>query len=191
MPDKRIIRGLLKVLHELATVGLMGTAVVVLVLHPHARAASPDQLIVLRAAIADLSRIIFVPSLVLVLVSGLAAMALNSAFHDAAWVWLKALSGVAVFEGALFAVAGNAQRGVALAQSLAAGDAAAPAAMVDLLRHERAGCIAMIVLSVINIVLGIWRPRMASYLPAETPAPPAPDDALTPAASEPHPAPPA
>ena len=92
----------------MATVCLIGTAVAVLVMHPHIRAAAPEQVVALRGVIADLSNFIFLPSLAVVLVSGLAAMAVNSAYHEAAWAWLKALSGVALFEGALIAEAGNA-----------------------------------------------------------------------------------
>ena len=81
------MRRWLKALHEIAAIGVAGTlgACIVLV------ATAPEDSLVayaaVRSAIAALVKWLLVPSLALVLVSGLLAIALNRAYHDAGWAW--------------------------------------------------------------------------------------------------------
>ncbi|MFO0635353.1 MAG: hypothetical protein U0168_21100 [Nannocystaceae bacterium] len=49
------------------------------------------------------------PSLLVVLVSGLCAIAVHHPFHNAGWAWLKAATTLLVLEGTLVAVQGPAQ----------------------------------------------------------------------------------
>ena len=69
----------------------------------------------LRGAIATISGSLLFPSLGLVLISGLLAMAATRAYRDVGWVWLKLLLGVSVFEGTLVAIHGPAVRAAEMA----------------------------------------------------------------------------
>jgi hypothetical protein len=46
----------------------------------------------MRGAMAEIVAWIFLPSLVATLIAGLLAIAVNRAFHDAGWAWVKAAS---------------------------------------------------------------------------------------------------
>jgi hypothetical protein len=163
------MRRILKILHELATVGYMGAIVVIMVLLVGAKGLSPEGYVAIRAGIAAVSTYVFMPSLGLVLLTGIAAMAANPAFQEAEWAWGKLLLGVVVFEGSLIGIAGNADRAALVAVDIVAG-VAAPDAIAAIERHEWGALWIMLVVSVINIVLGVWRPRTKSYLPSSTSA---------------------
>jgi hypothetical protein len=149
---------LLKILHELGAVGVMGSfaACVVLLLkgpmHPLLAYAA------LQQSIAVITQWLLVPSLVLVLLSGLLAIAATSAFHNAAWAWIKALLGLAVFEGTLVTVNASARHAAELT-ALAVSGQPDPAQLAEVLRTEWGGLWLMLVLSLANIVLAVWRPR--------------------------------
>lgn len=151
----------LKILHTLGAVGLTGAlaACLILVLKtPHepltAYAAT-------RVGIASIARYLLVPSLALVLTSGLIAVSASSLYVDAGWVWIKVVMGLAMFEGTLVSVAGAARRAAELA-TLAASGSPDPVALAEALRTERGGLWLMIALCVANIVLGVWRPRFSA-----------------------------
>ena len=57
-----------------------------------------------RQAIAAIARYVLLPSLALVLVTGLLAIAATRGYHDAGWAWVKALLGIGVFEATLVTV---------------------------------------------------------------------------------------
>ena len=112
----------------------------------------------MRAAIARIAEWLLLPSLGLVLVSGLLAMAVGTSYHNAGWAWAKLALGVVMFEGTLLAVQGPAQREAALAERVAAGDAA-PAELALSLAGEWYSLWIIAMLATLNIALGIWRPR--------------------------------
>jgi hypothetical protein len=100
-----------------------------------------------------------VPSLALVLISGLLAIAVNRAFHDAGWAWFKALLGISMFEGTLLTVGAGARRAAELsAAAVGGGGNAAELAQVQ--RSEWGSLWFLLFLSVVNIVLAVWRPRL-------------------------------
>jgi uncharacterized membrane protein len=151
----------LKILHTIGAVGLLGALAACLILvltTPHepltAYAAT-------RVGIASIARYLLVPSLALVLTSGLLSVSANSVYIDAGWVWVKVVMGLAMFEGTLVAVAGSARHAAELA-TLAASGSPDPVALAEALRTERGGLWLMIALSVANIVLGVWRPRFST-----------------------------
>ena len=99
------MRKTLKFLHTVGAIGYAGAAAALLVLH--AQLPDPEDLerfATLRMAMGAVAERILLPSIALVLVSGLLAMAFNRAFHNAGWVWLKLIFGVLVFEGTLVSV---------------------------------------------------------------------------------------
>jgi len=161
-----MFRKSIKVMHQIGAVGVLGALVACVVLVVTAPEESLEGYAAVRRGIAALSKWVLVPSLLLVLVSGLAAIAANRAYMDAGWAWIKALSGIVIFEGTLMNIDGTAQRAAELAATAAAAAGGAGAVGPDaallaaLLRTEWLGLWTMIALSVANIVIGVWRPKL-------------------------------
>jgi hypothetical protein len=149
----------LKFLHELGAVGVLGSLVACLVLIATAPKQSWVAYSAARQGIAAIARYLLVPSLALVLISGLLAIAANRSYANAAWAWVKALLGISMFEGTLITVGAGARRAAELSAAAAAGhgDAAELAAVL----HSEWGSLWLLVaVAVINIVLAVWRPRL-------------------------------
>ncbi len=156
-----VLRKLIKVLHEIGGVGVLGAFAVCLILI--ATAPPPSALLgyaASRQAIAAISRFLLVPSLALVLISGLVAMIANPHYLEAGWAWIKALLGLSMFEGSLVTVAGTARQAAELSALAAAGHGD-PAQLAQVLHAEWGGLWLLLVLSLANIVLAVWRPRMS------------------------------
>lgn len=150
---------LLKSLHELGAVGVVGSLAACLVLVATAPTHSAVGYAAVRESIAALAKWLLVPSLGIVLVSGLLAIAANRAFHNAVWAWVKALLGVSMFEGTLLTISASARRAADLS-ALAASGHADPAQLAEVVRTEWGGLWLLISLSVANILLAVWRPRL-------------------------------
>lgn len=155
----RVTRRLLKLVHELGAIGITGALVAHMVLLATASQDSLVEYAAVREGIAAISRYLLVPSLAIVLVSGLFAMAAQPAFFEMRWVWAKALLGLPTFEGTLTLVDSTAQRAARLSAEAAAGEAD-PALLAELLRNEWAGLWWILVLVVASTVLGVWRPKL-------------------------------
>lgn len=150
----------LKFLHLVASAGLLGGLATYLVLAILAPGDSPAEFAAIRQGIHFVAEWLILPSLLLALVSGLLSIAVHRPFMNLGWPWLKALMGLAMFEGTLLAVQSNARRGAELASKTLSGEGDA-AALAELLRHERAGVWMIVALSVANILVGVWRPRLS------------------------------
>lgn len=100
------MRRLLKFLHEMGAIGLMGSLAALVVL---TRLAPPPASLsgyaLMRGAMAEIAVWVVFPSLVLTLIPGLLAIAVTRAFHDAGWAWIKAATGILIFAGGLHALA--------------------------------------------------------------------------------------
>lgn len=152
---------LLKTLHQLSAIGVMGSLAACVVLVATAPEDSLEGFLAVRNGIDAICRWLLVPSLALVAVSGLLGIAANKAYIDAGWAWIKALLGIVMFEGTLLTVQGNASRAADLAAQAVASGVADPVALEPLLRSEWNGLWAMLALSFANIVLAVWRPRLS------------------------------
>ena len=117
------MRRTLKFLHTLGAIGLTGALAAQIVLL--SRLPAPGSLAeyaALRGAMGALAEWILLPSLGITLVSGLLAMSMTHAFHNAGWAWLKLALGVSMFEGTLITVQGPAQKEAELSARALAGD---------------------------------------------------------------------
>jgi uncharacterized membrane protein len=148
------LRRTLKALHEIAAIGVGGGFAACLVVGATADTTSGADLVAARQAIAAVARYMLVPSLALVLVTGLLAMAVTRGYRDAGWAWLKAFLGLSLFEATLVTVGASGR----LAELTAAG---ADASLLASLWHSERNTLWMLLgLSVANVVLAVWRPRL-------------------------------
>jgi len=154
------LRQLLKFLHTVGAIGLMGAAACLLVL---LNAAPPTASLAAyastRAAMDAIATWIFLPSLGATLISGLVAIAYSRAYHNAGWAWVKALSGVLLFESGFVGVAGPLRQEAERSAAALAG-LADPATLAASFTAERNTLWILLAVSVFNVAFGIWRPRL-------------------------------
>jgi hypothetical protein len=162
------MRRLLKFLHTMGAAGLIGAMASLLVLLIVAPSPSdPAEYVSAYAAMSAIATWILLPSLTVTLIAGLLAIAWNRAFHNAGWAWAKLGSGVLVFEGGLVNIQGpikeEAERSAA---ALATHwDAAAATGLSG---SEQGSIWVILAVSVVNVVLGVWRPRFSRRPDAAT-----------------------
>ena len=143
-----------KALHEIASIGFGGGLAACLVINRVANRASPAEFAAARHAFSAITQYLLLPSMAIVVMSGLIALMATRAYMDASWAWLKALLGLSVFEATLMIVGSSHKQ----AELIAA--AADPALLDALLRSERNTICLLIALTAANVVLAVWRPRL-------------------------------
>jgi uncharacterized membrane protein len=153
------MRKFLKFLHTLAAIGFTGGLASLLVLH----ACLPDPaelqpFAALRMAQGAIAQWILFPSMGLVLISGLLAMAVTPSFQDRAWVWAKVATGILVFEGTLAYVQAPMERAADRARLALSGEIPVTE-LGATLRPEWGSFWVMLGVGLANVVLGVWRPR--------------------------------
>lgn len=178
------MRKTLKILHTIAACGLIGGLaghmVLLIVAHPQ----TPRAYSALREAIAAISDYVLLPSLAIALVTGLLSMAVHKPFIDKGWVLLKAAMGILMFKGVLTVIAAQADHAAAVAERVANGEAGADM-LARAIAYEWAALWTVMALSVANVVLGVWRPRLSRRPAAKArEVRPKPADARTVAASK-------
>jgi len=185
------MRKALKILHTLAACGLIGGLGCYMVLLVAAPQDTPEAYADLRQAISAISNYLLLPSLAIALVTGLFSMAVHKPFMDKAWAWLKAATGILMFKGVLTIVGAKADHAAAVARRIEEGEPAADVLAAALV-YEWYALAAVMALSVANVVLGVWRPRLSrkpqSRLQAAAEASPAADTAVAPAGERARPA---
>lgn len=153
------MRQLLKFLHTIAACGLIGGLLVYGVLLLYAPQDTPARYADLRHAIMLLSSTILLPSLAVCLVTGLLSMAVHRPFQEKRWVWTKALLGIGMFEATLGIIGSKADYAAKISAKIAAGEADA-ALLKSALATEWSSLFAVMALSVANVILGVWRPKL-------------------------------
>jgi hypothetical protein len=165
-----MVARLLKGLHELGAIGVMGALGACLVLLVSAPQDSLEGYAAIRRGMDAIARWMLVPSLAIVLISGLLSIAANRAYVDAGWAWIKALLGIAMFEGTLLNIQATGRKVMELSQAALASGQSDAAALAPLLRTEWLGLWTMFALSFVNLVLAVWRPRLQRRRSQEEPA---------------------
>ena len=144
-----------KAVHDIASIGFGGGLAACLVINLTANRASASEFATARHLFAAIAQYALIPSMAIVVVSGLIAMAATRGYHDAGWAWVKAVLGISVFVGTVRLVgSGGAQA------ELAAAVVNDPSLLDAMLRSERNMLWVLIALCVVNVVLAVWRPRM-------------------------------
>jgi hypothetical protein len=154
------MRRLMKFMHTMGAIGQMGAMACLLVLLCFVPAPTTlSEYAIMRGAMGGIATWVFLPSLGLVLVTGLLAIALNPAYHSAGWAWVKLFSGILVFEWGFAAVQGPMQQEAELsARALAHG--VDPATLAASLDAEWKSLWVLLAVATANVILGVWRPRL-------------------------------
>lgn len=153
------MRKTLKILHTLSACGIIGGLLVYMILLFDAPQGTPEAYADLRESIAMISDYVLVPSLALVLVSGLLAMAVHHPYMNKRWAWFKAALGILMFKGVLTVVGTHADYAATVSRRITNGEAPADE-LATALTYEWDTLWLVMALSVVNVVLGVWRPRL-------------------------------
>lgn len=151
---------LVKFLHTMGAIGLMGAMGCLLVLLSFLpEPTSVAEYARMRIAMGGIAQWIFLPSLALTLIAGLLALAVNQAYQNAGWALVKLATGILLFEYGFVAVQGPMEHEAALsAKALVQKiDVAMLGRTVD---SERNSLWVLFAVATVNVVLGVWRPRI-------------------------------
>lgn len=154
------MRKALKFLHTFASCGLIGALLgymIVLITAPQDIARSYAEA---RQTISALCNYLLLPSLAIALVSGLLSMAVHRPFQEQRWAWVKALLGLGMFESTLGIIQSKANYAATVSAKIVTGEAT-PDTLTTAIANEWYALGAIMALSIANIVLGVWRPRLA------------------------------
>ncbi len=153
------MRKALKFLHTLASCGMIGAMsayIVILLTAPQDTAGTYADM---RETISALCTYLLLPSLAVVLVTGLLSMAAHRPFQERRWAWAKLLLGIGTFEATLGIIQSKANSAAVISRKVASGEAA-DELLATALAYEWYSIGAILILTVANIVLGVWRPSL-------------------------------
>jgi hypothetical protein len=150
---------LIKLVHYLALIGFVGGTAAALVLADFAGNAPPSLVPVLRLSILAVGESLMLPSLIVLVVSGMLLVVARPRLVRARWVWAKALLALAVVSIVLAVVQPAITRAAALAAEASLG-APASEALRQAFSAEQIGGAGSLLLALIAIVLAIWRPKL-------------------------------
>lgn len=154
-----MFRHLIKIVHLLALAGFVGGLAATLLLSDFADDAPPSLLAALRMSVASLGESLVVPSLVLMVVSGMLLVVARPQLVRARWLWAKALLTVVIAVIAL----GIVQPAITRAAVLAAEGALGTPTLNEMsaaFTAERVGSVVVLLLAAVAVVLAVWRPRL-------------------------------
>jgi hypothetical protein len=160
-----MIKQALKFIHEIGAAGLLGSVAACLILTGTAPTRSVAAYLALRQNVATIMNWLLMPSLVAVLLSGLLAIAANSAYHNSGWAWVKALLGVTMFEGSFLVIGASSRRVAELSAAVASGHT--DAIQTSTVQGEWGTLWFLLLLSIVNIGLAVWRPRFTRSAPSQ------------------------
>ena len=135
--------------------GSLASLLVLMIFSPPS--TSPAGYALMRGAIAAIAKWVLFPSFALTLVAGMMAIAVNRAFHDAGWAWVKLATGILVFAGS-FQVLGSIQDEATRSMGALAGQLDQDPVTGSF--GEQSVLWVLLAVSTANVVLGVWRPRL-------------------------------
>jgi hypothetical protein len=144
-----------KAVHDIASIAFGGALAACLVINLIANRSSTVEFAASRQLFAAVAQYVLIPSMAVVVVSGLVAMMGTRGYQDAGWAWVKAVLGISVFVATVRLV------GISSNHTELAAAATEPALLEALLRSERNMLWLLIALCVVNVVLAVWRPRLS------------------------------
>lgn len=153
------MRQAMKFMHTLSSCGIIGALVAYMVLLTRAPQATAAQYSDVRQTIDALCDLVLLPSLGLALVTGLLAMAVHRPYQDKRWAWVKAATGIGMFEATLGIINAKSDYAAKISLKIASGEAP-PDALQQALANEWTTLWAIMAISIANIVLGVWRPKL-------------------------------
>lgn len=154
MNSRRWLRLGAKALHDIAAIAFGGGLAACLVINGMANRASASDFAAARQVFAAIADYVLVPSMAVVVVSGLIAMMATRGYQDAGWAWVKAVLGISVFVATVRLVGASGK------QAEFAAALSDPSALDALLRSESNMLWVLIALCVVNVVLAVWRPKL-------------------------------
>ena len=153
-----LMRKFSKIVHSIASAGLIGGIGCYLVLIAVAVPESADGYLQMQNSILLVTNWVIVPSLIIALFTGLVSMVVHDPFQDKGWVWLKAGLGVIMFQSLMVSITGRAKEGASIARDVAAGEVS-PSVIEAAYSGEWYTLWFIMAVSIANVVLGVWRPR--------------------------------
>lgn len=154
------MRRLLKFVHTMGGIGLLGSMAALLVMLNTLPVAQTDlaAYVQMRLTMDALAQWVLLPSLGVTIVAGLLSMAAVPAYHGAGWVWAKLATGVLMFEGTLLGIQGPMEREALTARAVLAGEASITELALSI-SAEIGSVWVLGAVAVANVALGVWRPR--------------------------------
>jgi hypothetical protein len=152
-------KNLIKLLHYASLVGLAGGVVVSLVLADTIDATSPSAAAGMHAAIALVCGAVVVPSMIVMLLTGMLLVVARPHLVGARWVWAKAVLGVVIGGVILLALQPAVKIAASMSATGALGDAA-PGPLASVVASEHAAAWWTLGLVLAAMVVAVWRPRM-------------------------------
>jgi hypothetical protein len=143
----------------MGAIGLMGAMACILVMLMIAPPNSVDGYVFMLRAMANIATWVFFPSLAITLIAGLLAIAVNPGFHEAGWAWIKAATGILIFEGGFVYVLGPMQEAGRKSADVLAGHMPL-AVLTQSFGAERNTLWLLLAIGAANVVLGVWRLRL-------------------------------
>lgn len=153
------MRKTVKFFHTLASCGLIGALLGYMIVLTYAPQATASTYADTRTTIAALCNYVLLPSLAIALITGLLSMVVHKPYLDKRWVWFKAFLGLSMFESTLAIIQAKANYAAKVSAEIAGG-AASASTLATALSTEWNSLIAIMALSIANIVLGVWRPSL-------------------------------
>ncbi len=153
------LKRFLKLLHTLGSFGMAGgIAAFMLLLHNGPEPGATPEYLALREGLYAISRTLILPSMALIFLSGVLAMAVHFPFQNALWAWLKLAGGFLIFESMLATIDAPARRAAEAANRALAGELS-NAELVASIETPWGAWWVILVLAGLNVVLAIWKPR--------------------------------
>jgi len=156
------MKPLLKFLHVVSAIGFAGALAVSMLLAATVDDSTGTSFSAGRRAIAAVASTITLPSLVLLVVTGLLLLVRQPVYFEAGWARAKAVIGLLVAGIALLVVQPAVIRMEGLAQAAVQGSPVL-AMSATALRFEMIGGAACLVLCLAAIALAVWRPTFGRH----------------------------